>query len=72
MGDVKKISNRPPWQGLSMGVVFVGIRGRLNLSMEVNDSADFYIEPIFKSIIAEWKTYNAMTPFINVYIQVFH
>ena len=39
-GDGKKMGAGTPWHGLSMGVVFVGIRGRLNVIMEVNDSAN--------------------------------
>ena len=37
-GDGKKMGSGAPWYGLSMGVVFVGIRGSLNLITEVNDS----------------------------------
>ena len=39
MGDGKMVRAGDPWSGLSMGMVYIGIRGRLNLIMEVNDSA---------------------------------
>ena len=38
--DGKKMGAGDPWRGLSMGVVYVGIRGRTKLTKEVNDSAN--------------------------------
>ena len=38
--DGKKMGARSAWRGLSMGMVYVGIRGRLNSIMEVNDSVN--------------------------------
>ena len=39
-GDNKKMGARAPWPVLSMGMVYLGIRERLNLIMEVNDPAN--------------------------------
>ena len=39
-GDGKKVGAGAPWHGLSMDVVFVGIREEFNSTTEVNDSAN--------------------------------